>query len=203
MADAQSAKPDFTNRHVNPFDTNALVCNPILQALYRPIQGIVEKRMGFPKLLQIYAASGGDCSEVGPFCQKALAQLKTSWLLSEEDETSLRSVSGPLVIVANHPFGGADSLCLIDLMERLRPNTWKIFSNSILRNVVPLQAHRIEVDALGLTDEAKRLNRKALKTALGLLNDGGCLALFPGRRVAHFDSSLGGIVVQPGSEHAL
>jgi len=203
MPDTLSEKPDFADRPVKPFDTSALVPNPLLRALYRPIQGLVEKRLGFPELNRIYAASGGDSAEAGPFCREALKQLKTTWSLSEGDEARLRAVEGPLVIVANHPFGGADSLCLIDLMERLRPGAWKIFSNSFLREVVPLQAYRIEVDGLGLTDEAQRLNRSALKQALGLLNNGGCLALFPARRVAHFDASLGGVVDQPWSEHAL
>jgi len=198
-----AAQLNANGQNAKPFDTGALVANRLLRALYRPLQGFVEQRLGFPALNRIYADSGGDEASVGPFCQKALQQLRTTWSLSEADRTQLAAIQGPLVLVANHPFGGIDSLCLIALMEQLRPGAWKIFSNTFLRGVVPLRPHRIEVDALGLTSQAQQLNRSALKQALQCLNDAGCLALFPARRVAHFDDRLGAVVDQPWSEHAL
>ncbi|MGJ3243970.1 MAG: lysophospholipid acyltransferase family protein [Opitutales bacterium] len=187
----------------NPFDTRALISQPLLRVLYRPLQGIVERRLGIQALNRIYAAAGGDSEPVGPFCRQALQHLRTRWSLDQEDEACLAGVKGPLVIVANHPYGCVDSLCLMNLMERMRPGGWKILSNAILRDVRPLQEFRIEVDGLGLGREAQSLNRQALKQALAYLGKGGCLALFPARRVAHFDDSLGAVVDQPWSSHAL
>jgi len=203
MPDNHSPETAFAEQRTKPFDSSALLPNPLFRALYRPVQSIIEKRLGFSELNRIYARSGGDNAEPGAFCQRALRQLRTSWSLPESDQAKLRSIQGPLVIVANHPFGGIDSLCLIDLMEQLRPGAWKIFSNTILRGVVPLSPHRIEVDALGLTSRAQQLNHRALKEALECLNGGGCLALFPARRVAHFDEKLGSVIDQSWSEHAL
>ncbi len=199
MPETQVEKPATSK----PFDSAALLASPVLRALYRPIQTVVEKRLGFPELNQIYHDAGGDTAGAGAFSRQALARLKTTWQLNRDDEGRLRSSEGPLVLVANHPFGGVDALCLIDLMERIRPGAWKIFSNSLLRFIVPLDPHRIEVDALGLTDEAHRLNRRALRQAVACLKAGGCLALFPARRVAHLDAGLGAVVDQPWSEHAL
>lgn len=198
-----SAQANQNAQTAKPFDTSSLITNPLLRALYRPLQGYVEKRLGFPELNRIYALSGGDEAQAGNFSRKALEQLRTTWSLSEADQTQLAAVEGPLVIVANHPFGGIDSICLIDLMEQIRPGAWKIFSNTLLRGIVPLSPHRIEVDALGLTSHAQQLNRSALKQALLCLKDGGCLALFPARRVAHFDEQIGAVVDQPWSAHAL
>lgn len=186
-----------------PFDSSDLIANPILGALYRPLRGIVEKRLGFPELNRIYAAAGGDEAPAGLFCRQALAELQTTWSLDDARKSRLESVEGPLVLVANHPFGGVDALSLIDLMETLRPGRWKIFSNAMLRRVVPLRPHLIEVDALGLTGQTKQLNRKAMMAALAHLKEGGCLAMFPARRVAHFDPELSAVVDQPWSAHAL
>lgn len=203
MSDPHSPETVFAEPRAKPFDSSALLPHPLLRALYRPVQGLVEKRLGFSELNQIYERCGGDRAETGAFCRQALAQLKTSWSLSPADQAELRSIDGPLVLVANHPFGAIDSLCLIDLMAQLRPGRWKIFANAILRSVLPLQPHRIEVDALGLTHGAQRLNRSALKHALAFLKSGGCVGLFPGRRVAHFDASLQAVVDQSWSDHAL
>lgn len=203
MPESNFLETTFAELRTKPFDSSALLPNPLLRALYRPVQGIIEKRLGFSELNRIYTRCGGDNAEPGDFCQRALRQLQTSWSLAEPDRVRLRSIQGPLVIVANHPFGAIDSLCLIDLMEQIRPGAWKIFSNTLLRNVRPLGPDSIEVDALGLTDQAQQLNRKALKQALAFLKNGGCLALFPARRVANFDEKLGAVVDQPWSEHAL
>lgn len=186
-----------------PFDTADLLTSPILQMLYRPVQGLVEQRLGFRGLNAIYQAAGGDAADAAAFCRHALACLYSSWELDSEDLSRLQAIEGPLVIVANHPFGGVDSLCLMDLMDRLRPGAWKVFSNGFLNKVIPLKHHRIEVDSLGLTEDAQSLNRQSLREALGFLNRGGCLGLFPARRVAHVDGALKAVVDQPWSEHAL
>lgn len=176
-----------TSRPTKPFDTADLLTSPILQVLHRPVQAFVERRLGFSGLNAIYQAAGGDTAEAGAFCRQALACLYSSWELDAEDLDRLRAIEGPLVVVANHPFGGIDSLCLMDLMDQLRPGAWKVFSNAFLGKVTPLNRHRIQVDSIGLSEDAGLLNRKALREALSFLKSGGCLALFPARRVAHFD----------------
>jgi putative hemolysin len=124
-------------------------------------------------------------------------------LLPEEDLAALRAIDGPLVIAANHPYGGVDSFVLIDLLEQIRPGNWKIFSNQILKKVRPLAPHRIPVDALGMSEDGHRTNARAMRTALQHLRQGGYLALFPARRVAYRDTQLGAVVDFEWSDHAV
>lgn len=71
MSVSRSTPTNSSSQTVKPFDTGALVANPLLRALYRPLQGLVEKRLGFPELNRIYVDNGGDQAKPGPFCQKA------------------------------------------------------------------------------------------------------------------------------------
>lgn len=184
-------------------DTSELLPNGTLRMLYRPVQPMVEHFFGFHHLQQLYDDANEAAVDAGSFCRYTLERLHTDWALSPEDWRKLQTIEGPLVIVANHPFGGIDSLILMCLMEELRSGGWKILSNHIMRGVAPVKPHLIQVDALGLTARGKQVNREGLRRSLEFLRDGGCLGFFPARRVSHLDPSHGAVVDQPWSVHSL
>jgi putative hemolysin len=92
-------------------------------------------------------------------------------------------IKGPLVAVANHPFGVLDGAALAVLLSRVRPDV-KILTNSLLEGIPELHEHCIFVD-LSPCSAAK--NVKPLKEAMGWLRRGGALAVFPAAEVSQWN----------------
>jgi len=92
--------------------------------------------------------------------------------------------SGPVVVVANHPYGVLDGAILTLLLNRVRPDV-KVLTNVLLGDVPELERHCIFVDPFQ-TDRSVEANRKALRQALGWLERGGMLAIFPAGEVSHW-----------------
>jgi putative hemolysin len=89
---------------------------------------------------------------------------------------------GPLVVVANHPFGLAEGLILSHLMLRRRPDV-RLLANELLSQVPGVSNLIIPVDVLsGRRSPAK--NIRALRQALRWLDQGGALLVFPAGEVA-------------------
>lgn len=93
-------------------------------------------------------------------------------------------LSGPAVVVANHPYGVLDGAVLTVLLTRVRPDV-KVLTNFLLGDVPELQRHCIFVDPFQ-TDRSLESNRKALREALAWLQQGGMLAMFPAGEVSHW-----------------
>jgi putative hemolysin len=89
---------------------------------------------------------------------------------------------GPLVAVANHPFGVLDGAALGALLARIRPDV-KVMTNSLLEGIPELHEHCIFVDPFPGAKSAEK-NLKALKEAIAWLRQGGALAVFPAGEVS-------------------
>jgi putative hemolysin len=92
---------------------------------------------------------------------------------------------GPLVAVANHPFGVLDGAALAVLLSRVRPDV-KILANSLLQGITELHEHCIFVDPFHTSSSADK-NVKPLKQALEWLRQGGALAVFPAGEVSQWN----------------
>jgi putative hemolysin len=92
--------------------------------------------------------------------------------------------SGPVVVVANHPYGMLDGAILTVLLTRVRPDV-KVLTNFLLGDVPELQQHCIFVDPFH-TDRSVESNRQALRQALAWLHRGGMLAIFPAGEVSQW-----------------
>ena len=89
---------------------------------------------------------------------------------------------GPLVVVANHPFGVLDGAALGALLLRVRPDV-KVMTNSLLEGIPELHEHCFFVDPFHTPSSPER-NLKALKQAIEWLRQGGALAVFPAGEVS-------------------
>jgi putative hemolysin len=94
-------------------------------------------------------------------------------------------LKGPLVAVANHPFGVLDGAALAVLLSRARPDV-KILTNSLLEGIPELHEHCIFVDPFDTSSSADK-NVKPLKQALQWLRQGGALAVFPAGEVSQWN----------------
>lgn len=104
--------------------------------------------------------------------------------------------TGPVVVVANHPFGMLDGAVLAVLLTRVRPDV-KVMTNFLLRDVPELAQHCIFVNPFqgtrGGSPSNVDTNRRAIREAMEWLQKGGMLAVFPAGEVSHWQFPHGEI----------
>ena len=91
--------------------------------------------------------------------------------------------TGPVVVVANHPFGGLEGLVLAKMLLTVRPDT-RIMANFLLSRIPELRKLFVFVDPFGGAAAAGS-NIRPLKECLQVLRSGGLLGIFPAGEVAH------------------
>ena len=96
--------------------------------------------------------------------------------------------TGPLVVVANHPFGGAEGLVLMDALLRVRSDV-RVLSNQLLNSIPGLQSLFIGVDILShpSREERRHANRRAINEAKQWVEGGGVLVIFPAGEVSSWN----------------
>lgn len=108
-------------------------------------------------------------------------------------------MDGPLVIVANHPFGAPEAIALADWLAKRRPDL-KILANHLLERFPALAPWLIPVDPFGFRSSAAR-NLGPLKSALRHLRGGGALLVFPAGEVSAFHPRTGAIEDKEWTPH--
>ena len=115
--------------------------------------------------------------------ESLLAEMRVGLRVAAADEARIPT-SGPVVVVANHPYGVLDGAILTVLLTRVRPDV-KVLTNFLLADVPELRKHCIFVDPFQ-TDRSVESNRRAVREALAWLQQGGMLAMFPSGEVSHW-----------------
>ncbi|MCV6592504.1 MAG: lysophospholipid acyltransferase family protein [Silicimonas sp.] len=90
---------------------------------------------------------------------------------------------GPLVVVANHPYGILDGLMLGHVLSQRRAGDFRILAHRIFRKAEDLDRVILPI-SFDETREAMALNLETRKTALNYLRDGGAIGVFPGGTVS-------------------
>jgi putative hemolysin len=90
---------------------------------------------------------------------------------------------GPLVVVANHPYGVLDGLVMGHILSSVRGDEFRILANTVFRRAPELERVVLPVD-FAETDAAVRENVAARKAALRHLAEGGAIGVFPGGTVS-------------------
>lgn len=89
---------------------------------------------------------------------------------------------GPLVIVANHPFGILDGLMMGHILRRTRGD-FRILANSVFRKAEELDRIVLPI-SFDQTKAAVAQNIATRKTALDYLKNSGAIGIFPGGTVS-------------------
>jgi putative hemolysin len=134
-------------------------------------------------------------SPAGFGLENLLAEMRVDLRVDAADAARIPA-TGPVVVVANHPFGMLDGAVLAVLLTRVRPDV-KVMTNYLLRDVPELARHCIFVNPFqadrAADDHTIDANRRAVREALAWLRQGGMLAVFPAGEVSHWQFPQGEI----------
>ena len=96
---------------------------------------------------------------------------------------------GPLVLIANHPYGILDGLMMGHILSMVRGD-FRILANRVFRKAEDLNRIVLPI-SFDDTKEALRLNIETRKTALDYLGQGGAIGIFPGGTVSTAKRPMG------------
>ena len=149
------------------------------------LEPLLEKILGLAKLQNLYNAVPRGLSSLD-FLDTTLRTLGV------DSEISLGyleriPVTGALVVVANHPFGGIEGVVLAQQVLKRRPDV-RVLTNELLKRIPELDEIFIGVDIFNGPDSRKR-NRQAIEEATQWVKDGGALIIFPAGEVSSLNPS--------------
>ncbi|ASP21522.1 acyltransferase [Antarctobacter heliothermus] len=96
---------------------------------------------------------------------------------------------GPLIVIANHPYGILDGLIMGHILSVVRGD-FRILANSVFRKAEELNKIILPVN-FDESKEAMQQNIATRKEAMSYLGEGGCIGIFPGGTVATAERPFG------------
>lgn len=166
---------------------------PVFQSALRrfapaPVAGALGKLLQVETLDLLYDQLRAQRREED-FAEEVLRALHVRVRIEAEDLKRIPR-GGPVVVVANHPYGMIEGAVLVSLLRRVRPD-FRIMANDLLGLMPELRQHLILVNPFG---GAERGNARGLRAASEWLATGGLLAVFPAGEVSHLDFRRRGII---------
>jgi len=153
---------------------------PIARQAVSLASSALSRAFALDKLKKLYVNMPEGLTPHG-FVVETLGRLGLSWRVEPEDLARIPS-SGPVIVAANHPYGGPEGLVMADILLSARPEA-KIMANHILGRIPELRDLFFLVDPFG-TKESHRRNIAPLKECAAFLREGGALGIFPAGEVS-------------------
>ena len=154
-----------------------------LRSILGPIEPAIRRLLSFDRLRTVFDAARCTGESDDPIAS-LLALLN---ITVDMDPAELQRIpsSGPVVAVANHPFGLLEGAILAHVLPRVRPDV-RILANSMLSAIPELREKCIFIDPFGRAGLAAA-NARALRECLAWLRRGGMIVAFPAGEVAHLN----------------
>lgn len=137
---------------------------------------IVERLTGQPYLKWLYEENRANPVPGEDFWDAAIRKLELH-VKYNGDALAKWPKTGPLVVVANHPFGVLDGLLICHLVAKVRKD-FRVLTNAVLLRAEEVKEFLLPVD-FAETEEALQTNLKTRAEAKKHLMKGGCLVVFP------------------------
>ena len=156
--------------------------SPCDSRLTRALIHVIEATTGQLELKRLYNTYQTEFRGSVDFWEAAMRLMRLS---IDYDQSKLEALpkTGPLVIVANHPFGLIDGLLIGHLANRVRRD-FKVLTNSrLFPPDVELRSYILPID-FDPTPTAQDTNLQSRAVARSHLKGGGCIIVFPGGGVA-------------------
>ena len=147
------------------------------KALIRSIEFV----SGQPYLYNIYREYQKNPQRWESFWDGCVDLLKLDIDFDEEKIKKIPS-EGPLMIVANHPFGVLDGLVICWLTSKIR-SKFKVLTHSLLLRASETKDFLLPID-FSENKKAMITNLETRKTARKILDEGGTIVVFPGGTVS-------------------
>ncbi len=144
--------------------------------LKRLIIRTIESLSGQPELYELYNEYQRSPELYRNFWEGSVKKLNLNVNFSEEALKQMPK-EGPLVVVANHPFGVLDGLVICWLMSLVRDD-FKVLTHSLLLRAPETKGYLLPVD-FALTKEALKTNLETRKLSREFLSNGGSIVIFP------------------------
>ena len=168
---------------------------PLLKMFGSPLEHL----LSLDRINEIYSLTREGCLTRGENFFEAC--VKAMDLGSEVSDTDLARIprKGPVVVVANHPFGGPEGILLGKLLLQIRPDV-KLMGNHLLATMPEIRPWLISVDPFGHDGSALK-NIRPMKEALQWLKQGGLILIFPAGEVSHLKLADRAVADPPWSMH--
>ncbi|MDJ0919706.1 MAG: lysophospholipid acyltransferase family protein [Henriciella sp.] len=153
----------------------------------RRLVSAIERLTGQRRLQKLYETYRRDLSSE-PFFDAAVKLLELDVQFNSARLAQIPA-SGPLVVVANHPFGVLDGV-LISWLISLRRTDFKVLTNAILDGAPEARDWLLPIDFAG-TRDAQATNIATRAEALQRLSDGQCIIVFPAGGVSTAPTPFG------------
>ncbi|MEM8615805.1 MAG: lysophospholipid acyltransferase family protein [Pseudomonadota bacterium] len=145
--------------------------HPVKRNLVRAI----ERLSGQPRLQKLYERYRADLADE-PFFEAAVRLLELD-VQFNASRLSQIPAKGPLVVVANHPFGVLDGL-MISWLISLRRKDFKVLTNAVLDGAPEARDWLLPID-FAPTKAAQATNLATRAESLERLRKGQCIVVFP------------------------
>ena len=175
-------------------------CQPGDPWILRKIIDLLEVIFGSKQVFAIYEKLKREPFEVANFFKGAMRETQVKCHYDQEKIKKIPK-DGPLIIVANHPFGIVDGMIMCDIAAKVRGD-FRILINSVLCVDEDLNNHFLPVD-FDQTKEAIKTNIATKQKATEAIKDGIPLVIFPSGHVSTADRfGFGKVVDAPWTTFA-
>ena len=142
----------------------------------------IERVTGKKKLESLYAQYSLDANDPRTFWTDILDLMKINVVNKSKNKIYIPT-KGPLMVIANHPFGIIDGLILCSIVSKVRGD-FKIMTHETLKILPQLEKYILPVDFSGNNKTTIKFNMKTASKAKRHLIDGGVLIIFPSGSVS-------------------
>ena len=149
---------------------------------------LIEQITGKRKVSKIYRQIVAKDDTGRSFWDRAVEELELQIRIHGNSLNSIPK-QGPLLVVANHPFGQIDGLVLGYILEKIRPD-FKIVAWDIMNEI---DYFKDKILPISFKNEysSKRNNLRTLKQSIQNIKEGGVVAIFPSGECAISKNFIG------------
>ena len=148
---------------------------------FRWLASVGETVLGL-NVLDKYYRQKDEAQDVKQFIRYALETLGVEYSVANGSVDEIPS-DGPLIIVANHPFGAIEGIILAELLLTIRDDV-KILANEYLQRIPEMQELFLGVDVFSSNASSMTSNMLSIKQSIHHVSQGGVLLLFPAGEVS-------------------
>jgi putative hemolysin len=157
---------------------------PVKRGLIR----LIERATGQPKLKRLYVQNRRFPRAGESFFEAAVRSLELD-IRHEAHALAAVPRNGPVVFVANHPYGVLDGVVMAWLISKVRSD-FVVLTHIVLTRAPEAAPFILPVDFSG-TEEAERINLASRTAARAQLAKGGAVVVFPAGAISTAPDPLG------------